>query len=350
MNFSNSRHISLFTSITTTSVAVMLYTITAIIFYEFDPLVLLVYIGIIFPFTYFILNYLLEKFIWGKIKLIYKTIHSFKKPKNGIKRSGYIDKNIIENVNKEVLEWEEDNLKEIDKLKRMEAYRREFIGNVSHELKTPIFNIQGYVLTLMNGGLEDETVNRSYLERTEKNIDRMIAIVNDLDAIAKLETGELKMKLVKFDIVALVKEVFDFLEIKAHDNKITLYFGAKYENPIYVLADKENIKQVIINLLNNSMKYGLENGKTKVRFFDMDENILVEVTDNGIGIEPHEIPRVFERFYRTEKARSLQKKGSGLGLSIVKHIIDAHNETINVRSTIGVGTTFAFTLKKAPHH
>jgi len=348
MKVSSPRNLSFFTSLITTVCAILIYLASTIFINGIlNWAVLLIYVIILFPITYIVVYYLLEKFIWGRIKLIYKTIHSFKKPKNGIKRSKFFDDNIIDNVNDEVIEWGEDNMKEIDKLKKMESYRREFIGNVSHELKTPIFNIQGYVLTLLDGGLEDNSVNREYLLRTEKSIDRMIAIINDLDAIAKLESGELKMKFTKFDIVTLFKEAFDFLEIKAKENNIQFYFGVRYEKPIFVMGDKENLKQVIINLLDNSLKYGIAGGKTKVSFFDMDENILVEVTDNGTGIEPHDIPRVFERFYRTDKARSLQQKGTGLGLAIVKHIIDAHNQTINVRSTVGVGTTFAFTLEKS---
>jgi len=302
---------------------------------------------LLFGFTYGAFRFAIEKFIYEKIRIIYKTIHNLKLPKNGEKNRLNIREDTIERVNQEVIEWGQDRTKEIEELKKMASYRREFIGNISHELKTPIFNIQGYVLTLLDGGLDDPTINREYLLRTERSINRMIAIVEDLEAIAQLESGELKLNLKKFDLVALAREVIDFLEIKAQKKGFTIYQAESYERPINVLADKERIRQVFINLIDNSIKYGLKSGgKTKVSFFDMDENILVEVTDNGMGISKQDLPRVFERFYRTDKARSREQGGTGLGLAIVKHIIEAHQQTINVRSTLDVGTTFAFTLKK----
>lgn len=215
-------------------------------------------------------------------------------------------------------------------------------------MKTPIFNIQGYVLTLLDGGLEDPSINKEYLLRTEKSINRMIAIVEDLETISQLESSELQLNLKKTDILALTREVMEFLEIKARKRNNTVYFGGNYEKPVYILADKERLRQVLINLIDNSIKYGnQEDGSTKISFFDMDENILVEVTDNGNGINEADLPRIFERFYRTDKGRSREQGGSGLGLAIVKHIIEAHDQTIHVRSTQGVGTTFAFTMKKA---
>lgn len=302
---------------------------------------------LLFGSTYSIFRFALEKFIYEKIRIIYKTIHNLKRPKDGEKFRLNIREDTIERVNQEVLEWGQDKTKEIEELKKLAVYRREFIGNVSHELKTPIFNIQGYVLTLLDGGLDDPSINREYLLRTEKSINRMIAIVEDLEAIAQLESGELKLNLKKFDLVALAREVLDFLEIKAQKKDFAVYLAEAYDKPVYVLADKERIRQVFINLIDNSIKYGLKNGgRTKISFFDMDENILVEVTDNGIGISQHDLPRVFERFYRTDKGRSREQGGTGLGLAIVKHIIEAHQQTINVRSTIEVGTTFGFTLKK----
>ena len=249
-------------------------------------------------------------------------------------------------MNQQVVKWAEDKKEEIEELKKLEEYRREFLGNVSHELKTPIFNIQGYVLTLLDGGLDDPEINREYLLRTEKSINRMINIVEDLESISKLESGELKLMPERFDIILLVKEVFEFLERVAKKNQIKLAFDKNYDKPAIVNADKEKIRQVLINLVDNSLKYGNKGGLSKVSLFDMDENILIEVTDDGIGVTQHDIPRLFERFYRTDKGRSREQGGTGLGLSIVKHIIEAHRQTINVRSTIGIGTTFAFTLKK----
>ncbi len=296
--------------------------------------------------AYFTFRFTLEKFIYEKIKIIYKTIRNLKLPKDGERstmKGGALDK-----VNQEVIEWSETKKREIEELKKMAKYRREFLGNVSHELKTPIFNIQGYVLTLLDGGLEDPTINKEYLLRTEKSINRMIAIVEDLETISQLETSELRLNITRFDLVALTREVIEFLEIKSKKRNKIICFNRNYDKPIFVSADKERIRQVLINLIDNSIKYGnLENGKTKISFFDMDENILVETTDNGNGLEAADLPRVFERFYRTDKGRSREQGGSGLGLAIVKHIIEAHVQTINVRSTIGVGTTFAFTVKKA---
>jgi len=300
---------------------------------------------LVFIASYFLFKYTLEKFIYEKIRIIYKTIRNLKLPKDSgrsVLKEGAIDK-----VNQEVMEWGETKKKEIEELKRMAMYRREFLGNVSHELKTPIFNIQGYVLTLLDGGLEDPSINKEYLLRTEKSINRMIAIVEDLETISQLESSELNLNISRFDIINLTREVIEFLEIKSKKRDKAIIFGQNYEKPIMVQADKERIRQVLINLVDNSIKYGnVENGRTKISFFDMDETVLVEVTDNGSGIEAADLPRIFERFYRIDKGRSREQGGSGLGLAIVKHLIEAHDQTINVRSTLGVGTTFAFTLKK----
>ncbi len=296
--------------------------------------------------AYFTFRFTLEKFIYEKIKIIYKTISNLKLPKDSSRPA--IKGAALDKVNQEVIEWSETKKKEIEELKKMAKYRREFLGNVSHELKTPIFNIQGYVLTLLDGGLEDPTINKEYLLRTEKSINRMIAIVEDLETISHLESSELMLNVSRFDIISLTRDVIEFLEIKSKKRNKAIFFGGNYDKPVYVSADKERIRQVLINLIDNSIKYGNpENGKTKISFFDMDENVLAEITDNGNGIDAADLPRVFERFYRTDKGRSREQGGTGLGLAIVKHIIEAHDQTINVRSTIGVGTTFAFTVKKA---
>ena len=327
------------------------YLITFIVFnlnyYDnFHFLFLLSTFIILFSLSFFLINYFLKKFIYEKIKPIYKTIFNLKAPKD--KENKQVDSNsdIISSVNQHVIKWAEDKREEIEELKKLETYRREFLGNVSHELKTPIFNIQGYVLTLLDGGLDDPGINKEYLLRTEKSINRMINIVEDLEAISKLESGELKIVSSRFDLLIHVKEVFEFLELNAEKKKIKFLFDKNYDKPVIVDADKEKIRQVLINLIDNSIKYGNENGTTRISFFDMDENILVEVTDNGVGVNQQDIPRLFERFYRTDKGRSREQGGTGLGLAIVKHIIEAHRQTINVRSTVGVGTTFAFTLKK----
>lgn len=322
------------------------YFIVTYLFSDFNIYLLLVFDLLLFGIVFFSFKYTLEKFVYQKIRLIYKTIYNLKRQKGLKVEKHEYDVNTIERVNQEVLEWGEKKKMEIDQLKKNEVYRRDFLGNIYHELKTPIFNIQGYVLTLLDGGLEDPAINHEYLLRTEKSIDRMIAIVEDLETISNLETSQIVLRKVKFDIVELTKEVFEFLEIKAKKKKKEFYFAEKNDKPIMVEGDKKWIRQVLVNLLENSIKYGAaKKGKTKVSFFDMDENILIEITDNGSGISPDEILRVFERFYRTESARKTEKSGTGLGLAIVKHIIEAHDQTVNVRSRIGVGTTFAFTLK-----
>jgi two-component system, OmpR family, phosphate regulon sensor histidine kinase PhoR len=302
---------------------------------------------VLFIAQYYLIRYFLEKFIYDKIKLIYKSIHSLKRTKEEkreLKASSKGD--LIGSVNEQVMDWARDRGEEIEELKKLETYRREFLANVSHELKTPLFNLQGFTLTLLDGGLEDPEINRDYLEKTQKNIERMITIVEDLEIISRLESGEARPVISRFDIVALTKEVFEFLEPKTRTNTIELIFGHEHYGEIQVLADKEKIREVIINLVDNSIKYGREHGRTKISFYEMDENILVEISDNGIGIDEEHISRLFERFYRVDKHRSRSGGGSGLGLAIVKHIIEAHNQTVNVRSAPGVGSTFAFTVKK----
>lgn len=301
---------------------------------------------LIIVFNYVIVRYFIDHFIYDRIRLIYKAIYSSKRKKGEQRSKVVVNADTIDDVYSQVLNWRENQTKEITELRKMENYRREFIGNVSHELKTPIFNIQGYVLTLLDGGLEDKMINREYLLRTEKSINRMIAIVEDLEEITKLESGELELNIETFDILELMKESIEFMEMKAKKHKAHIYFASNYDRPIYVEADKKKIKQVLINLLDNSIKYGnKDEKKTKISFFDMDEHLLVEISDNGIGIDEKDLSRVFERFYRVDKGRSRETGGTGLGLSIVKHIIEAHNQVINARSKTGTGTTFGFTLK-----
>jgi two-component system phosphate regulon sensor histidine kinase PhoR len=312
-------------------------------FYTFIALV--VSSAVIFIIAYAIFLHTLEKFIYSKIRLIYKSIHSVKVGKKE-QTFPHNANNIIDHVQEEVENWESEKQREIEQFKRLEQYRRDFIGNVSHELKTPLFNIQGYVATLLDGGLEDPSVNREYLKRTEKSIERLVKILEDLDEISQLESGHLKLKNTRFDIVSLTREVAEMLEMKAHKHEIQIVLNDPGK-PVVVEGDKDKIRQVLTNIIDNSIRYGNhESGKTKITFFDMDENILTEITDNGIGIDTADLARVFERFYRTDRGRLATKKGKGLGLAIVKHIVEAHQQTINVRSAIGVGTTFGFTLKK----
>lgn len=333
--------------------AILLLSNIAYFFIEFSSGFTLPWISLLlaellmFIAQYFMVRYFLETFIYDKIKLIYKSIHSLKRTrdeKREFKSSQRGD--LISTVNEQVLQWAKVKGEEIDELRKLETYRREFLGNVSHELKTPLFNMQGFALTLLDGGLEDASVNRDFLEKMHKNIERMITIVEDLEIISRLESGEAKPQISRFDIVALTREVFELLEPKLQMNNISLIFGHEHYGEIPVLADKEKIREVIINLVDNSIKYGKELGRTKVSFYEMDEDLLIEVSDDGIGIREEHIPRLFERFYRVDKHRSRSQGGSGLGLAIVKHIIEAHGQTVNVRSAPNVGSTFAFTLKK----
>ena len=291
---------------------------------------------------------ILKMYINDRIKLVYKTIHNLKRTKEEKNIRANLSDDLIQEANEEVMEWANRRKDEIDELHKMETYRREFLGNVSHELKTPIFNIQGYILTLLDGAMEDQTVNRDYLLKTEKNIERMINIVRDLEIISQLESGAIKPEFSRFDIISLSREIFEMMEIKARQKQISLVFheGITRDSQLLVWADKERIKQVLINLVENSIKYGIEGGRTKLSYYDMFDNVLIEVSDNGIGIEAQHLPRLFERFYRVDKSRSRNMGGSGLGLSIVKHILESHQQTINVRSAPDVGTTFSFTLRK----
>ena len=302
----------------------------------------LISITMLFLALFFSLIFILKKYINHKIEPIYKVIRQT--PAKG--RRGIHQNNLIADVQKEVEEWANNQSQEITRLKDLERYRKEFVGNVSHELKTPIFNIQGYILTLLEGGLEDSKINTLYLKRTEKSIDRMISIVEDLESITKLESGELKLRLENFELDRMVEEVFDMELMMAHERKIHLGFN-RPEKPVMVRADKKRIMEVMTNLVANGIKYGKRKGNVNVSFYDLDDNIMIEIEDNGIGIDKNDLPRIFERFFRADKSRSREQGGTGLGLSIVKHIIEAHKQNINVKSIVDVGTTFTFTLEKA---
>jgi two-component system phosphate regulon sensor histidine kinase PhoR len=323
-------------------------TISLVVSRHFDWLLFVLSGAAVYFVSLTIFHYILKIAIHDRIKLVYKTIHNLKltKEEKGIKIN--LAEDHIDKVNQEVREWSLKRKEEIDFLRNQEVYRREFMGNVSHELKTPISSIQGYILTLLDGALDDPEVNRSYLQKAEKNVERMINIIDDLEIISHLETGELKLNFTRFNIVSLTQEVFELLEEKARQSGIHFTFqdGISRESEIFVTADREWISHVLMNLIDNSVKYGKKGGRTKVSYYDMDDNILIEVSDNGIGIEAHHLPRLFERFYRIEKSRSRNIGGSGLGLAIVKHLIESHDQTINVRSNPGVGSTFSFTLKK----
>ena len=286
-------------------------------------------------------RWLIDRFIYNKIKLIYKNISDNKA------KPGYLEGVDLNQVDEDVAEWNKNRENEIEKLEIRESYRRQFVGNVAHELKTPIFNIQGYIDTLLDGAIDDPNINRKFLERANKSVSRMIYIIEDLDTITKLEGGKIDVEKEPVDIIELILDVVDQLEMKAKKRNISLVIEDSRLSRYMVEADIEKIKQVLINLMVNAIKYGNEDGEVLVRTFDMDENILIEIADNGNGIPQKHLSKIFERFYRVDKSRDREQGGSGLGLSIVKHIIEAHNQSINVRSTLGTGTTFSFTLKKA---
>ncbi len=290
--------------------------------------------------------FIIRKYVAYKLKPIYSIVYSRNVHTKEI-FSELKDKK-VENVGEELTAWADTNDKEITRLKEVEHFRKQYLGNVAHELKTPIFNIQGYITTLLDGALEDELINRKYLERAEKSIDRLINIVNDLDTISKLESDMNRLEMERFDIVALAKEIAEQTEIEADKKniKITVKGADKLPSPFWVVADKHFVGQVFVNLIVNSIRYGKEGGTTHIRFRDLMDKILVEVEDNGSGIAKEDLPRIFERFYRTDKGRSREQGGTGLGLAIVKHIIEAHGERISVRSQLGEGTTFSFTFKK----
>lgn len=314
---------------------------------KFNILVLLCVFPAAFLSSYFGFLIAIEKFIYSKIKLVYRTIHNLKRNQNENLKNFNLDSDIISQVREDVIEWDKTNKQEIERLKEMEQYRREFVGNVSHELKTPIFNIQGYLLTLIEGGVYDEKINLSYLNKANLSVERMIAIIEDLDQITKLESGIIEMNLKKVDILKTTKELINGVDITAKEKNISTQIINHTGIPdVFVYADSDKISQVLINLIINSYKYGKDGGETKIEFYDLDENILIEISDNGQGINNEHLPRLFERFYRTDKGRARNTGGSGLGLSIVKHIIEAHQQTINVRSLPDEGSTFSFTLKK----
>ena len=321
----------------------------AVYFYSEKWLPSLLLFVILFLVSYFIIYLTVKRFVYRKIKLIYKLIYQTK----ASKKEEFYFKNIlpqksIDEVNEDVEQWAVQHREELEVLRKNETFRKEFLLNLSHELKTPIFAIQGYVDTLLNGAIENNEVNKKFLNNTSRNVDRLVNLLDDLDEITKLESGELFLLKENFVIQDLIKEVFESLSINADGNKIKCFIKDGCELPLTVYADKEKIRMVLINLIDNAIKYGKQNGTIEGSAYKIDgKTILVEISDNGHGISEEHLPRIFERFYRTDLARTRKIGGSGLGLSIAKHIIEAHNETIHARSKIDVGTTFGFTLPSA---
>mgnify|MGYP006300703383 CR=1 FL=1 len=313
------------------------------IFFEINWQSLLIFTLVCYVLAFLVIQLRIEHFIYKRVKAVYDSVT-------------LLDSSLLQEervttdmatLTKEVEKFARDKKIEIERLRVRENYRKEFMGNVSHELKTPLFTVQGYILTLLDGALKDKKVRKKYLKRASKGVDRLLYIVNDLDMITKLEAGDLHLYQEDFDIVKVIKNVFELLEMKADKKEINLSFDKKYQ-PTYVNADEERIQQVLTNLIVNSIKYGKKGGTTEVSIEHLpSEKNLIRITDNGEGIKHDHLPRLFERFYRVDKSGSRNEGGSGLGLSIVKHIIEAHDEKIYVESDYGVGSEFSFTIKKA---
>ena len=306
---------------------------------------LIAFIAILFG-SYFLVLYIIQQFIYRKLKLIYKFIYQTKASKKQETYYKYIlPQKSIDEVRQDVEEWGYQQRREIETLKQNEQFRKEFLQNLSHEFKTPVFALQGYIETLLEGAMHDPETSKKFLSKASKNIDRLVHLIQDLDEISRLERGELKLNKENFIIQELVREVFDSLFITAQKNNIAFSIKKGCEQPLPVYADKEKIRQVIINLVENSVKYSKYGGSITASMYNTDgKNILIEISDDGIGIEDQHLPRIFERFYRTAEGRSRDVTGSGLGLAICKHIIEAHGHSIHVRSTADVGTTVGFTL------
>ncbi|MCW5518447.1 sensor histidine kinase [Aureitalea sp. L0-47] len=335
-----------FAGYTSAAITIILTLALAVFFYLTGSLNYLFLAGMavgLYVLCFFIIQYRVERYIYKRVKRIYDDVAL-------LDASTFSKQQIttdMETLTKEVERFAQDKKLEIEALKIRENYRKEFIGNISHELKTPLFTVQGYILTLLDGAMKDKNVRRKYLANANKGVERLIYIVKDLDMITKLEVGDLNLYMEDFNIIELVQNVFDLLEMKAAKKEIELTFDKEYNNSILVKADRERIQQVLSNLIVNSIKYGRKGGTTEVSIEDLIQNkVIVRVTDNGEGIEEENIPRLFERFFRVDKSGSRKEGGSGLGLAIVKHIIEAHKEKIYVESQLGVGSEFSFTLEK----
>lgn len=342
-NFKRSYKFALKTSLFITMILTLLVGVFLFLEYDMKTSSVIGFAIACFLITFIIIQYRVEHFIYKRVKKIYDNVTLLEA---STLRPNQITTDMA-TLTREVEKFAEGKKLEIETLKIREEYRKEFMGNVSHELKTPLFTVQGYILTLLDGAMKDKTVRKKYLQRASKGVERLIFIVKDLDMITKLESGDLHLNLENFNIIEVVQNVFDLLEMKAAKKNVTLTFDMEYKDSVWVYADKERIQQVLTNLIVNSIKYGKTGGTTEISIENLIKNkVIVRVTDNGEGIKKEHIPRLFERFYRVDKSGSRKEGGSGLGLSIVKHIIEAHSEKIYVESVFGVGSEFSFTLEK----
>lgn len=308
--------------------------------------VALIVLVIVFSGSFLLIKFTLERFIFRKIKLIYKFIYQTKASKREETYYKYIlPQKGIDEVRQDVEKWATQQKEEIEILRSNEAYRKEFLQNLAHEIKTPIFAIQGYVDTLLDGAMDNPELCKKFLKNAARNVERMVTLASDLDEITKLESGEQQLAKTYFNIQDLIREIYESLSIKTNRKNIKCTIKKGCEQPVIVFADKEKIKQVIINIVSNSTKYGKENGHIVASIYRTDgKHVLIEISDDGVGIAEEHLPRIFERFYRTDRGRSRDVGGTGLGLAICKHIIEAHGQTIHARSKPDIGTTIGFTL------
>lgn len=338
--------ITIITSLFLSSVVTgLFYFIAGFLFDKLSIASLIILFVIVFAFSLVSLKYLYSHYIFNNLNRIYRDIVKLKNPNEPIRSFQETGTDITNEIQNILVDWSKESKEEIDNLKQVEIYRREFLSNVSHELKTPIFSAQGYIHTLIDGGIEDADINVLYLNKAAKNIDRLVSMVDDLESISKLEAGELIVEIRTFDISDLIHDVIDSLDMQSKEKKISLHLADEANRPTYVNGDRDLVRQVVVNLLVNSIKYGVPGGETTISYADGGDKIIVDIADNGIGIEKSHLPRLFERFYRVDKSRSRDQGGTGLGLAIVKHIIEAHNQYISVHSEVGKGTTFSFSLQ-----
>lgn len=330
-------------SLLLTLLAALFFYINELLFNSENLIQLMLLTILFFIFSIFLIHYRIERFILNKINGIYNDLSP-----SGVSMNQQTVQSDMESLRESMQKFADDKKLEIEILKDKEDYRKEFIGNISHELKTPLFTIQGYVLTLLEGAIDDKNVREKYLKRTAKGVERLIYVVKDLDLITQFESGIKTIDRTYFDVIQLIENVFELLEMQATKNKITIVFDKEYPTHQMVFADEERIQQVLTNLIINSLKYGVEKGKTEVAIQELNpEKIIVRITDNGEGVAEEHLPRLFERFYRVDKSGNRKAGGSGLGLSIVKHIIEAHQEKLFVESKEGIGSEFSFTLQRA---
>ena len=343
LKFKKTYKFAIKTSLYITVFITLLMSVFLYSFYTINWSILLAFAILAYLFSFIVIQFRVERFMYRRVKKIYDDLTLLES--TNLTR-GPINTD-MGTLTQEIDKFARDKKLEIETLRVREQYRKEFFGNVSHELKTPLFTVQGYILTLLDGAMDDTKIRQKYLERASKGVERLVYIVNDFDMITKLEIGDLSLNIESIDIVKMIKSVFEMFEMRAYEKNITLTFDTDYVKPIMVNADKERIQQVISNLIVNSIKYGREKGTTEVSIENLIKNkVIVRITDNGIGIRKTHIPRLFERFYRVDNSGSRNEGGSGLGLSIVKHIIEAHDEKIYIESEFGVGSEFSFTLEK----